>query len=73
MQNIPEDDYVRPEYIVRQGNNEAESGAAPVTGRGGLQGCEMLRISHCLENRPTDVGVVFSLRAGRALIPQNIS
>jgi hypothetical protein len=25
--------------------------AIPVTGRGDLYGCEMLRIPHCLENR----------------------
>jgi hypothetical protein len=27
-----------------------------VTGRGGLEGCEMLRIPHCLDNRLTDGG-----------------
>jgi hypothetical protein len=27
--------------------------AIPVTGRGGLYGCEMLRISHCVDNRLT--------------------
>jgi hypothetical protein len=27
--------------------------AIPVTGRGGLWDCEMLRISHCLNNRLT--------------------
>jgi hypothetical protein len=32
----------------------------PVTGRGGLQGCEMLRIQHCLDNRLTDGGKVVS-------------
>jgi hypothetical protein len=32
----------------------------PVTGREGPQGCEMLRIPHCLENR-TDGGEVVSL------------
>jgi hypothetical protein len=30
-----------------------ESKAIPVTGRGGLQGYEMLRIPHCLDNRLT--------------------
>jgi hypothetical protein len=30
--------------------------AIPVTGRGNLQGCEMLRIPHCLDNRLTDGG-----------------
>jgi hypothetical protein len=33
----------------------------PVTGRGGLQGCEMLRIPHILENTLTDGGEVVSL------------
>jgi hypothetical protein len=36
--------------------------AIPVTGRGGLQGCEMLGIPHCLlHSRLTDGGKVFSL------------
>jgi hypothetical protein len=30
----------------------------PVTGLGGLYGCEMLRIPHCLDNRFTDGGKV---------------
>jgi hypothetical protein len=32
----------------------------PVTGRGGLQDCEMLRISHCLDNQLIDGGKVVS-------------
>jgi hypothetical protein len=40
--------------------------AIPVTGRGGLQSCEMLRIPYCLENR------LSYLRAGRALLPRKI-
>jgi hypothetical protein len=32
--------------------------AIPVTGDGGLQGCEMLRIPHCPDNRLTDSGKV---------------
>jgi hypothetical protein len=32
-----------------------------VTGRGGLQGCEMLRIPRCLDNWLTDGGEVVSL------------
>jgi hypothetical protein len=32
----------------------------PVTDRGGLQGCEMLKIPHCLDNRLTDGGKVVS-------------
>jgi hypothetical protein len=38
-----------------------KSKAIPVTGRGGLQGCDMLRIPHCLDNRLTDGGEVVSL------------
>jgi hypothetical protein len=32
-----------------------------VTGRGGLQGCQVLRISHCIHNRLTHGGKVVSL------------
>jgi hypothetical protein len=35
--------------------------AIPVTGHGGLQSFEMLRISHCLDSRLTDGGEVVSL------------
>jgi hypothetical protein len=34
--------------------------AIPVTGCGGLYGCEMLRIPHCVDNRLTDGGKVVS-------------
>jgi hypothetical protein len=37
-----------------------KSKAIPVTGRGGLWGCEMLRIPHYLDNRLTDGGKVVS-------------
>jgi hypothetical protein len=37
-----------------------KSKAIPVTGLGGLYGCEMLRIPHCLDNRFTDGGKVVS-------------
>jgi hypothetical protein len=37
---------------------QSRSKAIPVTDRGGLQGCEMLRISHCIDNRLTDGGKV---------------
>jgi hypothetical protein len=33
----------------------------PVTGSGDLQHCEMLMISHCLDNQLTDGGKVVSL------------
>jgi hypothetical protein len=32
----------------------------PVTGRGGLQGCDMLRVPHCLDNLLIDGGKVVS-------------
>jgi hypothetical protein len=37
----------------RYGEMNRESEAIPVTFRGGLYGCEMLRIQHCLDNRLT--------------------
>jgi hypothetical protein len=33
-----------------------KSKAIPVTGSGGLYGCEMIRMPHCLDNRFTDGG-----------------
>jgi hypothetical protein len=44
--------------------------AIPVTGRGRLQGCEMLRIPHCLENWLTDGGKVVSPTHRPQLTPQ---
>jgi hypothetical protein len=46
--------------------------AIPVTGRGGLWGCEILRIPHCLENRLTEDDNVVNLCTGPALLPRNI-
>jgi hypothetical protein len=40
--------------------SKKKSKAIRVTGRGGLQGCEMLRIKHFLDNRLTDGGKVVS-------------
>jgi hypothetical protein len=37
-----------------------EGKAIPVTGRGGLEGCDMLWIPHCLDNRLIDGGKVVS-------------
>jgi hypothetical protein len=37
-----------------------KSEAIPVTGHGGLYGCEMLRIPHCQDNWLTDGGEVVS-------------
>jgi hypothetical protein len=43
-----------------------------VTGRGGLLGCERVRIPHCLDSRLTDGGELSALRTGHALLPRNI-
>jgi hypothetical protein len=40
--------------------SKLKSKAVPITGPGGLQGCEILRIPHCLDNRLTDGGKVVS-------------
>jgi hypothetical protein len=37
------------------------SKATPVTGRGGLECCEMLRIPYCLDNRFTYAGKILGL------------
>jgi hypothetical protein len=37
---------------------KSKSKAIPVTDRGGLWGCETLRIPHCLDNRLIDGGKV---------------
>jgi hypothetical protein len=37
---------------------EREANYSPVAGLGGLLGCEMLRIPHCLDSRLTDGGKV---------------
>jgi hypothetical protein len=42
----------------------------PVTGRGSLQDCEMLRITHCLGNRLTDGGEVVSPTHRPHITPQ---
>jgi hypothetical protein len=48
-----------------------KSNAIPVTGRGGLQSGEMLRVPHSLENRLAEGGVFVSLTHGCALFLRN--
>jgi hypothetical protein len=44
-----------------------------MTGRGGLQACEMIRISHCLNNRLTDGGeVVILTRQPRSTLQEHL-
>jgi hypothetical protein len=47
-----------------------ESKAIPVTGHGGLEGCEMSRIAHCLDNELIVVGKVVSLTRRQRFTPQ---
>jgi hypothetical protein len=44
--------------------------AFPVTGRGDLYGCQMLRIPHCLDNRLTDGSKIGSLTRQPRSTPQ---
>jgi hypothetical protein len=46
------------------------SKAISVTGRGCLEGCKMLRISHCLDSRLTDDGKFVSLTHRPRSTPQ---
>jgi hypothetical protein len=47
--------------------------AIPVTGRGGSQGCERLRLPHFLDNRLTVGGKVVSLTRQPSFTPQEDS
>jgi hypothetical protein len=47
-----------------------KSKATPVTGLEGLQGCEMLRIPHCLDKRITDGDEIVSLTHRQRSTPQ---
>jgi hypothetical protein len=46
--------------------------AIPVTGRGGLQGCETSRLPHFLDNQLTNGGEVFSLTLRPSFILRKI-
>jgi hypothetical protein len=66
---------VDPVYILSHSNtidgpSLNNSNAIPVTGRGGLQGCKMLRITHCLDSRLTDGGEVVSFMHRPPSTPQ---
>jgi hypothetical protein len=45
--------------------------AIPVTSRVSLQGCDMLRVSHCIDNRLTDADEVVNLTRRLRSAPQN--
>jgi hypothetical protein len=48
----------------------SRSKAIPVTGRGGPQSCEVVRIPNCLDNRITEGGEVVGLAHRPGSIPQ---
>jgi hypothetical protein len=49
----------------------SKSKAIPKRGRGGLKGCEMMRIPYCVGNRLTDGGRIVNLTHRHALFPTN--
>jgi hypothetical protein len=51
-------------------NVNTKSKVIPVTGLGGLWGCEMLRISYCIDNLLTNGGKVVSLTHRPHFTPQ---
>jgi hypothetical protein len=57
-------------YRAQLVTKSKKSKAIPVTGRGGLYGCEMLRIPLFLNNRLTDGGKVDSLTDRLRSTPQ---
>jgi hypothetical protein len=54
-------------------NDAVKSKAIPVAGCGGLQGCVILTIPHCADNRPTDGGKVVSPTHWLRSTPRNIN
>jgi hypothetical protein len=42
----------------------------PATGRGGLYGCEMLRIPHCIDSRLTEGGKFMNLKRRPCFTPR---
>jgi hypothetical protein len=59
-----------PKPFINKGKVKKKSKAIPITGLGGLLGCEMLRIPHCLDNRLTYGGKVVSLTHRPHFTPQ---
>jgi hypothetical protein len=50
--------------------NKRKVKISPVTARGGLYGCEMLRIAHCLDKQLTDGGEVVAIMCRQLSTPQ---
>jgi hypothetical protein len=58
--------------LYLQYTNETTTAAAiPITGCGGLEGCQILRIPYCLDNRLADGSEVVSLTHGPCCFPRN--
>jgi hypothetical protein len=61
------------DYRYIELRQENKSKVIPITGRGGLQGSEMLRMPHCLDSRLTDGGKVVSTTSRPRSSPQKIA
>jgi hypothetical protein len=60
-------------WLQNSGSQQVQKGKAiPVTGRGGPQGCEMLRLPHFLDNRLTGGGEPVSLTRQPPFSPRKI-
>jgi hypothetical protein len=59
LTNFPKRNFLGKKKVIFL--REEKSKTIPVTGRGGLYGCEMLRIPHSLDNRLTDGGKIVCL------------
>jgi hypothetical protein len=57
---------------VRTSSTYKKVELSPLTGRGELQSCEMLRISHCIDNQLTLAVRLSTSRTVRALFHRNI-
>jgi hypothetical protein len=69
---LPVDLRIYGRVILSSCSQTIKSKARPVTGCGGLQGCEMLRIPHCLDIGSQMAVRLSALSTGRALLPSNI-
>jgi hypothetical protein len=62
--------FSRLRHSTAAAGSHTDTKAIPVGGRGGPQGCEMLRIPHCLDNPLTDGGEVLILTHRLRSTPQ---
>jgi hypothetical protein len=58
--------------LQKPNRNKVKGKGIPVTGHGGPEDCEVLKLSHFLDNRLTDGGEVVSLTHLPPFTPRNI-